>query len=128
MKRFLANKKFNNITKNESDIQRVYNYPMFTWDSKIYSIEGFVIIVDVSMSGSHWAAFYVEINESLYFDSFGGHLDNFLLIQLPKPKPFNIYETRDNISHLWGSHCLYFFYLIEKVDLFDAISIMYFAK
>ena len=37
-------KKYNlkNITLNESDLKRVYNYPIFLGDSKIYSDKGFV--------------------------------------------------------------------------------------
>ena len=49
---------------NESQLQRVYNYPIYPRDSKIYSIEGFVNIDDGRMVGSHWTCFIVKENKS----------------------------------------------------------------
>ena len=69
---------------NESQLQRVYNYPIYPRDSKIYSDKGFVNIDNGSQGGSDWCAFYLKNNKSFYFDSFGGQPDKFLLKQLPK--------------------------------------------
>ena len=57
---------------NESQIQRVYNYPIYPGDSKIYSYKGFVNTDNGSMGGSHWVCFIVKDNKSYHFDSFGG--------------------------------------------------------
>ena len=75
-------KKYNlkNDTMNESQLQRVYNYPIYPKNSKIHSEKGFVNIDDGSQGGTHWTAFYVKNNNiSYYFDSFGGSPDKFLL-------------------------------------------------
>ena len=79
-------KKYNlkNDTMNESELRRVYNYPIYPRDSKIYSDKGFVNIDNGSMRGTHWTVFIVKDNKSYYFDSFGGTPDKFLLKQLPK--------------------------------------------
>ena len=47
-------KKYNlkNHTKNELELQRVYKYPLYPRDSKIYSDKGFNIIDNGSMGGS----------------------------------------------------------------------------
>ena len=44
-------------TKNESELQRVYNYKIYPRDSKIHSDEGYVNIDNGSMGGSHWTCF-----------------------------------------------------------------------
>ena len=121
-------KKFNlkNDTMNESDLQRVYNYPIYPRDSKIYSDKGFVNIYDGRLNGTHWCAFFVKDNKSFYFDSFGGAPDKFLLNQLPKPIIYHNYKIQDINSKLCGSYCLYFFYLIERMNYYDAILKMYF--
>ena len=74
-----------NITVNESDLQKVYNYPIYPRDSKIYSDKGFVNIDNGSMGGSHWTSFIIKDKKSFYYYSFGGQPDEFLLNQLPKP-------------------------------------------
>ena len=80
-----------NDTLNETDLQRVYNYPVYPRDSKFYSDKGFVSIDNGSQDGSHWSAFTVEHNKSYYFDSFGGAPDKFLLDQLPKPVIYHVF-------------------------------------
>ena len=85
LKDFMKKNNLKDNIMNESDLQRVYNYPIYPRDSKIYSDKGFVNIDDGRMGGSHWCAFYINYNESYYFDSFGGQPDKFLLNQLPKP-------------------------------------------
>ena len=109
-------KKYNlkNATMTEIDLQRVYNYPIYPRDSKIYSDQGFVIIDDGRMGGSHWCAFYVKDNKSYYFDSFGGHPDIFLLNQLPKPIIYHNYKIQHINSKLCGSYCLYFFISLKE--------------
>ena len=80
-------KKYNskNNTMKESELQRVYIYPIYSRDSKLYSDKGFVNIDNGSMGGSHWTCNIVKDKKSIYFDTFGGQPDNFLLKQLPKP-------------------------------------------
>ena len=111
---------------NESQLQRVYDYPIYPRDSKIYSDKRFVNIDNGSMGGSHWTCFIVKGNKSFYFDSFGGQPDKFLLKQLPKPRIYHNYKIQDINSKLCGSYCLYFFYLIERMNYYDTILIMYF--
>ena len=72
-------------TMNESDLQRLYNYPIHPRDSKIYLDKVFVNIYDGSQGGSHWTCFIVKDNKSYSFDSFGDQPDKFLLKQLVKP-------------------------------------------
>ena len=87
-------KKYNlkNDTMSESQLQKIYKYPIYPRDSKIYSNKGFVNTDDGSMGGSHWFAFIVKDNKSFYFDSFGGQPDKFLLNQLPKPIIYHNYK------------------------------------
>ena len=115
-----------NNTKNESQLQRVYNYPIYPRDSKIYSDKGFVNIDNGSQGGTHWTRFIVKDNKSYFFDSFGGQPDKFLLNQLPTPIIYHNYKIQDIKSKLCGSHCLYFFYLIERMKYYDTILKMYF--
>ena len=116
-------KKYNlkNNTMNESDLQKIYNYPIYPKNSKIYSDKGFVNIGDYQNGGSHWTCFIGKDNKSYYFDSFGGAPDKFLLNQLSKPIIYHNYKIQDINSFLCGSYCLYFFYLIERMNYYDAI-------
>ena len=116
-------KKYNlkNDTMNEFELQKIYNYPIYARDSKIYSDRGFVNIDDGRMGGSHWTCFIVKDNKSFYFDSFGVQPDKFLLNQLPKPIIYHNYKIQDINSKLCGSYCLYFFYLIERMNYYDTI-------
>ena len=116
-------KKYNlkDDTMNESQLQRIYNYPIYHRDSKIYSDKGFVNIDNGRMGGSHWTCFIVKDNKSYYFDSFGGQPDKFLLNHLPKPIIYHNFKIQDKNSKLCGSYCLYFFYLIERMNYYDAI-------
>ena len=121
-------KKYNlkNDTMKECQLQKIDNYPIYPRDSRMYSDRGFVNIDNGSMGGSHWVAFIVKGNKSFYFDSFGGHPDKFLLKQLPKPIIYHNYKIQDINSNLCGSYCLYFFYLFERMNYYDAILKMYF--
>ena len=119
--------KLKDDTMNESQLQKIYISPIYPRYSEIYSDRGFVNIDDGSQGGSHWCCFIVKDNESFYFDSFGGQPDKFLLNELPKPIIYHNYQIQDINSKLCGSFCLYFFYLIERMNYYDAILKMYFG-
>ena len=59
-------KKYNlkNDTMNESQLQRIYNYPIYPRDSEIYSDRDFVNIDDGRLNGSPWCVFFVKDNKS----------------------------------------------------------------
>ena len=116
-------KKYNlkNDTMNESQLQRVCHYPIYPKDSKIHSNRGFVKIDNGSQGGTHWTCFIVKDNKSFYFDSFGGQPDEFLVNQLRKPTIYHIYKIQDINSKLCGSYCLYYLYLIERMNYYDTI-------
>ena len=105
---------------NESELQRVYNYPIYPRDSKIYSDKGFVNIGNGSIGGTHWTCF-IKDNKSYYFDSFGGQPDEFLPKQLPKPIIYHNYKIQDVNSKLCGSYFHNLFYLIERMNYYDSI-------
>ena len=115
-----------NDTLNESQLHKIYNYPIYPRDSKIYSDKGFVNIDNGSMGGSRWTCFIVKDKKSYYFDRFGGQPEKFLLSQLPKPIIYHNYKIQDINSKLCGSYCLYFLYLIERMNYYDATLKMYF--
>ena len=127
-KDFMKKYKLTNNFMNESQLQRVYNYPIYPRDSKIYSDKGFVNIDNGSQGGSHWTCFIVKDNKSGYFYSFGSQPDKFLLNQLSKPILYHNYKIQDIYSQLCGSYCLYFFYLNERMNYYDAILKMYFES
>ena len=120
-KDFMKKYKLKNDTMNVSEVQKVYNYPIYPRDSKIYSDRGFINIDNVSVGGTHWTCFIVKDNKSYYFDSFGGQPDIFLLKQLTKPIIYHNYKIQDINSKLCGSYCSYFFYLIEKMNYYEAV-------
>ena len=67
------------------ELQKIFNYPIYTKDSKIFSDKRLVNIDNGSMGGTHWTCFYIKCNKSYYFGSFGGQPDKFPLNHLPKP-------------------------------------------
>ena len=123
---FMKKYKVKDDTMNGSKLQKIYNYPIYPRDSKLYSNKGFVNIDDGSQQGTQWTCFIVKNNKSYYFDSFGGQPDKFLLKQLPKPITYHNYKIQDINSKLCGSCCLYFFYLIERMNYYDTILKTYF--
>ena len=125
-KDFMKKYSLKNDTMNESQLQKIYNYPIYPRDRKIYSDKGFVNIDNGFQGGTHWTCYIVKEKKSYYFDSFGGNPDNFLLNQLNKPIIYHNYKIQDINSKLCGSYCLYFFYLIERMNYYDAILKMYF--
>ena len=94
---------------NESQLQKIYNYPIYPRDSKTHSDKRFVNVDNASQGGTHWTCFIVRDNKSYYFDSFGGAPDRFLLNHLPKPIIYQKYKIQDMVSQLCCSYCLYFF-------------------
>ena len=122
-------KKYNlkNDTMNESQIQRVYNYPIYPRDSKICSDRGLVNIDNGSRGGTHWTCFIVEDNKYHYFDSFGGAPDKYLLKQLQKPITYHNFKIQDINTKFCGSYSFYFFYLIERINYYDVILKRYFG-
>ena len=120
-KDFMKKYKLKNDTMNERELQKIHNYPMYPRDSKTYSDRGFINIDNGSLGGTHWTCFIVKYNKSYYFDSFGGHPDKFLLKQIQKPIIYHNYKIQDIKSKLCGSYCLYFFYLIERMNYYDTI-------
>ena len=126
-KSFMKKYNLKNDTMNEYQLQKIYNYPIYPRDSKIYSDKGFVNIDNGAQGGSHWTCFIVIDNKSYYFDSFGGAPDKYLLNQLPKPIIYHNHKIQDINSKLCGSYCLYFFYLIERMNYYDTILKMYFG-
>ena len=104
---------------NESDLHWIYIFPIFPRDLKINSDKGFVSKDNCRLGRTHWCAFYVKSIKSFYFDSFRGQPDKFVLNQLPKPIKHHNYKIQDMNSKLWGSYCLYFFYLIERMNYYD---------
>ena len=121
-------KKYNlkNDLTSELELQKVYSYKVYLRFSKICSDKGFVNIDNGSQGGSHWTCFIKKDNKSYYYDSFGGAPDKFLLNQLPKPILWHNFKIQDIICKLYGSYCLYFFYLIDKMKYYDIILKMYF--
>ena len=115
---FMQKEKLKNDTMNESELQRVYIYPTYPTDSKIYSDKKFVNVDNGSMGGTHWTCFYIQDNKPFYLDSFGGQPDHSLLNQIPKPIIYHNYKIQDINSKLCGCYCLYFFYLIERMNYY----------
>ena len=106
----------------ESQLQRVYKYPIYPRDSKIYSDKGFVNIDNGYRGGTHCTCFIVKDKKSFYFDSFRGQPYKFLLKQLRKPITYHNYKIQDITSKVCGSYCLYFFFLVERMNYYDAVS------
>ena len=127
-KDFIKKRNLKNDTMNESQLQSVYNYPIYPRDSKLHSDRGIFNIDNGSQGGTRWTCFIVKDNKSFYFASFGGQPDKFLLEQLPKPKIYHNYKIQDINSKLCGSYCLYFFFLIERMKYYDTIHKMYFES
>ena len=50
---FMKKNNLKNDTMNESQPQKIYNYPIYPRDSKIYSDKGFINIDNGSRGGTH---------------------------------------------------------------------------
>ena len=110
----------------ESDLQKIYNYKIYPRGSKILSDRGVVNIDNGLQGGTHWTCFLIKDKKSYYFDSIGGNPDKILLKQLPKPIIYHNFKIQNINSNLCGSYCLYFFYLMEKMNYYDTILNIYF--
>ena len=97
----------------ESEIRKFSNFIIYPRDFIIPTSEGFVIIDDGQLGGTHWICFYIKDFDTFYFDSFGDPPDHFLLNPLPKPINYQNTKVQDINSKLFSTHCLYFFYLKE---------------
>ena len=105
LKEFMKKYNLKKDTMDENGLQRIYNYPIYTRGSKMYSNKGFANIHNGSEGGTHWVNFTIKDNKPHYFFSFGGAPDKILFNQLPKPKIYRIYEIKDKTSKLRGSYC-----------------------
>ena len=93
---------------NESQLQKIYNYPIYPRNSKLYSEKGFVNIDNGSQGGIHWVCFIVKDNKSFFNESFGGQPDNFSLNHLPKPIIYHNFKIQD-INSNYLAHTAYTF-------------------
>ena len=59
-KNFMKKYGLKNDTTNELELQRVYNYPIYSRVSKIYSDKRFVNLDDFCQGGTHWTCFIVK--------------------------------------------------------------------
>ena len=76
---FIKKHKLKNDTMKESQLQKIYNYPIYPRVSKIYFIFYSKSVL------FYKTCFIVKSNKSFYFESFDGQLDKFPLNQLFKP-------------------------------------------
>ena len=68
---------------NESQLQKIYNYPIYPRDSKIISDRGFVNIDSGSRGGTHWTCFFITDNKSFFLIVLEELLINFYLNNYP---------------------------------------------
>ena len=108
LKDFMKKIRYKVNTTSESDLQRVFNYPIYRRDSKKYPDRVSVNFDNGQLGGIHWVCFIVKNNKAYYFDCFGGAPNKFLLNQLSKPIKYHNYRIQDINSRLCGSFCLYF--------------------
>ena len=128
LKDFKKKNVLKNDTMNESELQRIYNFPINPRDSKIYSDRRFVNTDSGAQNGTHWTCFVVKDKKSYYFDSFGRVLDNLLSKQLSKALIYHNYKIQNIDSKLCGSYRLNFFYLIERMNYYDTVFKCFFTK
>ena len=79
LKDFMENNNLEKDTRNESELQRVYNYKIYPRDSITTTVKGCVIIDNGKMGGSHWTCYLLKDNKSFYFGSFEGQRYKFLI-------------------------------------------------
>ena len=100
------------------------NYHIYPRNSKIYSYTGFKNTDEGSQGGTytvHWTCFIIKDKKSYYFDSFATQPNKVLLKQLHKPIIYHNIKIHDINSKLCGSYCLYFFYVIKRMNYYDTI-------
>ena len=54
----------------ESDLQRIYKYPIYPRDSKIYYDKAFVDIDNGSQGDTHWTCFIIKITNLIILKVF----------------------------------------------------------
>jgi len=59
-KDFMKKYSLKDDTTNESELQKIYNYPIYPRDSKVFSDKGFVNIDNGKLVGTHWTCFIVK--------------------------------------------------------------------
>ena len=94
---------------------------------RLYSGRVFVNTDNAFQAGTHWVRSIIKDNKIYYLDGFGDQSGILLLNRLPKPKKYQNYKTQDVNSKLCGPYCLYFFYLIERMNSYDTILKLYFG-
>ena len=63
-KDFMKRHELRKVTMNQSQLQKIYNYPIYPRDSTIYLDRGFINIDNGSMGGTHWTCFKMKDNKS----------------------------------------------------------------
>ena len=126
--KFMKNYNLKDYTMDESDLKKAHNYSIYLRDSEITTKKLFVNIDQRSMGGSHWVCFYKKDDDSIYCDSFEVFSDKILPKQLSKSIISQNHKNQDINSNLCGEYCLYFFYLIETMNFFDAVTKVYFGQ
>ena len=61
---FMKKRKLKNDTMSESELQKIYNYPIYPRASKLYSDFGFVNIDNGAQGGTHWTCVIVKNTKS----------------------------------------------------------------
>ena len=108
--------------------QNVYNYPMYPRDEEACPDKVFVYLDNGAKGGYDWTCFFKKHNKSVFFDSFGWQLDKILFTQSLKPVVYQNCEKQHKNSRLFGTYCLYFSYLINRMSFYDAVLKFYFDQ
>ena len=111
---FMKKIDFKNDSMNESQLRKIYIYPVYPRDSKKLSNEGFVDLDDDSRWGSHWVCYYMKDDKFYYFDSFGGQPDKLLRNQLHKPILYHNYKKQDKKIQIMWIFLLILLWLVEN--------------
>ena len=77
LKVFMKNFNLKEVTMNESALDKVYNYHIYSGDSMLTTNNVFKIIDNGAHGGIYWTYFYIKDNKSFYFHSIGDNLINF---------------------------------------------------
>ena len=104
-KPFNRKQKLEDITINERELGKVYNYPIDPSASKTTTNKRFIKTNDGEQGGNHRTYFYSKENNTYYFDSFGDSHDKFLLNYSPKAITYHNYTNQDKNSRLCGINC-----------------------
>ena len=125
VKDFVEKYNLKNDSMNESKLQKVISHPIYPRVSKIKADNVFVYTNLGSQRGTNWTCLIMRNSISFCFDSFGEHSDTFQLNQIPKSMIYHVNKEAVMKSRLCGSCFLFFFYLIARMNCYDAILKMY---